>query len=144
MQLLGVRGVQIGIALFVLQQFAGINAVMYFSTQVFSEVSCKMPIVCRNSVWLRCAAPTLPEAIYCAAASAQRSLACLVLISCTGCYVLLQVQIQMNYAAMGLLAAALYPFTVHHVASGVRMHQGCRFLVTNPKTSHAYLHSVAQ
>lgn len=39
MQLLGVRGVQIGIALFVLQQFAGINAVMYFSTQVFSEVS---------------------------------------------------------------------------------------------------------
>lgn len=40
MQLLGVRGVQIGIALFVLQQFAGINAVMYFSTQVFSEVSC--------------------------------------------------------------------------------------------------------
>lgn len=38
-QLLGVRGVQIGIALFVLQQFAGINAVMYFSTQVFKEVS---------------------------------------------------------------------------------------------------------
>lgn len=37
-QLLGVRGVQIGIALFVLQQFAGINAVMYFSTQVFKEV----------------------------------------------------------------------------------------------------------
>lgn len=36
-QLLGVRGVQIGIALFVLQQFAGINAVMYFSTQVFKE-----------------------------------------------------------------------------------------------------------
>lgn len=38
-QLLGVRGVQIGIALFVLQQFAGINAVMYFSTQVFKEVT---------------------------------------------------------------------------------------------------------
>lgn len=38
-KLLGVRGVQIGIALFVLQQFAGINAVMYFSTQVFKEVS---------------------------------------------------------------------------------------------------------
>lgn len=36
-QLLSIRGVQIGIALFVLQQFAGINAVMYFSTQVFSE-----------------------------------------------------------------------------------------------------------
>ena len=37
-QLLGVRSVQIGVMLFVLQQFGGINAVMYFSTQVFKEV----------------------------------------------------------------------------------------------------------
>ena len=45
-QLLGVRGVQIGIALFVLQQFAGINAVMYFSTQVFKEVGSALSRFC--------------------------------------------------------------------------------------------------
>ena len=44
-QLLGVRSVQIGVMLFVLQQFGGINAVMYFSTQVFKEV-CRY---CRRS-----------------------------------------------------------------------------------------------
>ena len=52
-QLLGVRGVQIGVALFVLQQFAGINAVMYFSTQVFKEVSASdvLIVVDTNMRW---------------------------------------------------------------------------------------------
>jgi len=37
LQLLGTRSVQIGILLFVLQQFAGINALVYFSTSVFRQ-----------------------------------------------------------------------------------------------------------
>lgn len=38
-ELLAARGVRIGIILFLLQQFSGINAVIYFSTKVFAQVS---------------------------------------------------------------------------------------------------------
>jgi sugar porter (SP) family MFS transporter len=36
-QLLSTRGAQIGVVLFLLQQFSGINAVIYFSSKVFAE-----------------------------------------------------------------------------------------------------------
>jgi hypothetical protein len=37
-QMLGMRSVQIGLLLFAFQQFAGINAIVYFSTAVFRKV----------------------------------------------------------------------------------------------------------
>ena len=38
LQMLSMRSVQIGLLLFMFQQFAGINAIVYFSTSVFREV----------------------------------------------------------------------------------------------------------
>ena len=38
-ELLSFRGARIGVILFLLQQFSGINAVIYFSTKVFAQVS---------------------------------------------------------------------------------------------------------
>ena len=37
-ELLGNKGVLIGCALFSLQQFSGINAIVYFSSSVFAQV----------------------------------------------------------------------------------------------------------
>ncbi len=37
-ELLGNKGVRIGCAIFLLQQFSGINAIVYFSSSVFAQV----------------------------------------------------------------------------------------------------------
>lgn len=48
LQMLSMRSVQIGLLLFMFQQFAGINAIVYFSTSVFREVmqQVQMPNYC--------------------------------------------------------------------------------------------------
>ena len=37
-ELLGNKGVKIGCVIFLLQQFSGINAIVYFSSSVFAQV----------------------------------------------------------------------------------------------------------
>ena len=39
-ELLGSRSVRIGMALFLLQQASGINAIVYFSSSVFAQARC--------------------------------------------------------------------------------------------------------
>lgn len=43
-ELLSNKGVQIGCAIFLLQQFSGINAIVYFSSSVFGQVYSPFPL----------------------------------------------------------------------------------------------------
>jgi hypothetical protein len=46
------KPVLIGCMLFVFQQFSGINALIYFSSSVFKQVSCGAPALSVGHVWL--------------------------------------------------------------------------------------------
>ena len=52
-ELLGNKGVLIGCALFSLQQFSGINAIVYFSSSVFAQVP---PAICAQALPRLCRA----------------------------------------------------------------------------------------